>query len=142
LEELLGRKLLYLACRHHVHELVAGTAFEGFFGKTTAPQPAIFVRFKNAWFSIDKKAYRKLSDKRLLTRKGKKMVADTLEFLYKILNSDDSFLRDDYKEFAELCVLILGGSLKKDYVFKACGAVHHARWMAKIIYVFKIYLFR
>lgn len=49
--------------------------------------------------------------------------------------------RGDYKEIMELCLLVLGHPLK-NYTFKAPGATHHARWMAKIIYSFKMYLFR
>lgn len=41
----------------------------------------------------------------------------------------------------ELCLLVLGHPLK-NYKFKKPGANHHARWMSKIIYSFKIFLFR
>ena len=37
---------------------------------------------------------------------------------------------------------IVGGTLDKEYTIWAPGASHRARFMAKIIYVFKIYLFR
>jgi hypothetical protein len=142
LEKLVGRKLLYLACRHHVHELIAGTVFEELFGQTTAPQPALLTRFQNSWFAIDQSAYQKLTDKRLNTDFGKRLVAENVEFLNAILKSGKSFLRDDYKECAELSLLILGGIPSTGFGFKACGANHHARWMSKVIYSFKMYLFR
>jgi len=53
-------------------------------------------------------------------------------------------LRNDNKELMELCLLILGESQNDQsvYRFRQAGAYHMARWMAKVIYSFKIYLFR
>jgi len=44
----------------------------------------------------------------------------------------------------ELCLLILGESQidQSIYQFRQAGAYHMSRWMAKVIYSFKIYLFR
>jgi len=52
--------------------------------------------------------------------------------------------RDDYKELMKLCLLILGESQidQSVYQFRQAGAYDMARWMAKVIYSFKIYLFR
>ena len=58
----------------------------------------------------------------------------------------DAFIpREDYRELCELALMILGEwtlPSGKNFTFKAPGAYHMARWMAKIIYCFKIYLFR
>nr|XP_012144553.1 PREDICTED: LOW QUALITY PROTEIN: uncharacterized protein LOC105662954 [Megachile rotundata] len=45
--------------------------------------------------------------------------------------------RDDYKEFLELIIIFLGGSLPRGNTFHVPGAFHHARWMAKLTYTFK-----
>lgn len=50
--------------------------------------------------------------------------------------------REDYKEFLELTILFLGGTPRRNYIFRVPGAFHHAGWMAKAIYCLKIYLFR
>jgi len=52
--------------------------------------------------------------------------------------------RDDYKELMKLCLLILGESQTDQsvYQFRQAGAYDMARWMAKVIYSLKIYLFR
>ncbi|KAK0067447.1 hypothetical protein Bpfe_002954 [Biomphalaria pfeifferi] len=51
--------------------------------------------------------------------------------------------REDYREVTELCLLILNTSVcDQPYSFRAPGAYHLARWMAKLNYSFKIYLFR
>ena len=45
----------------------------------------------------------------------------------------------------ELCLLVLGFPLADDdkrYHFRLPGAYHMARWMGKVIYCMKIYLFR
>lgn len=57
LEHMLGRELLYLACRHHILEVMLRGVFECKFGPTTGPQPDIFKRFQNAWAKLDKKQY-------------------------------------------------------------------------------------
>ena len=49
--------------------------------------------------------------------------------------------RDDCIELIELSVLDLGHTPDKIH-WRAPGAVHHARWMAKLLYAIKIHLFR
>ena len=50
--------------------------------------------------------------------------------------------RDDYKEMLELAIIILGGDLERKLKFKLPGALHHARWMSKPLYLMKLYMFR
>ena len=50
--------------------------------------------------------------------------------------------RDDYKELLQLSLLFLNHPQPEGQQIIAPGAVHRARWMAKIIYCLKIYLFR
>lgn len=50
--------------------------------------------------------------------------------------------RDDYKEFLELSSIFLGATPRDQFSFKAPGAMSHARWMAKVIYSLKIFIFR
>jgi len=54
LEERLNRKLLYLACRHHVLELVVAAVWRELFGDTVGPENTYFAQFKKAWQAIDK----------------------------------------------------------------------------------------
>ena len=47
LEEQLGRKVFYHACRHHIYELVIRAVWKSIFGKeTTGPENPIFNEFK------------------------------------------------------------------------------------------------
>ena len=56
------------------------------------------------------------------------------------LLAHDNFLRDDYREFLTLVRLYLRDDTLDFSGFLACGALHHARWMAKCIYALKISL--
>lgn len=47
---------------------------------------------------------------------------------------------DDYKERLQLSLLFLG--LKESFTIHVTEAAHRARWIAKIKYSLKIYLFR
>ena len=50
--------------------------------------------------------------------------------------------REDYLELLRLCYVFLGGSFDRTAGFRAPGAIHNARWMAKAIYSLKIFLFQ
>jgi hypothetical protein len=43
--------------------------------------------------------------------------------------------RDDYQEFLEYAILVPGGAPVCGVNFQTTGAIHHTRWMAKVIYV-------
>ncbi|KAG0710101.1 hypothetical protein GWK47_023501 [Chionoecetes opilio] len=49
-------------------------------------------------------------------------------------------VREDYRELCNLSLFYLTGNLRQP--IKKPGAFHHARWMAKAIYVLKIRMFR
>ena len=50
--------------------------------------------------------------------------------------------RGDYREFLELVVTYLEGIPARGIRFNSPGAMHHARWMSKVLYSLKIWLFR
>ena len=50
--------------------------------------------------------------------------------------------RDDYRELVELTIIFLRGTPIKRMSFKSPAGPHHARWVAKIIYSMKIWIFR
>ena len=50
--------------------------------------------------------------------------------------------RNDFKEFLELSLIYLGEIPARGIHFQAPGAMHKARWMVKIIYCIKMWLFR
>ncbi|ESO05801.1 hypothetical protein HELRODRAFT_171475 [Helobdella robusta] len=122
LEKLLHRNLLHFACRHHVHELIIGEVFTVLFGPSRGPNIGMM-------------------NHSLLQM----MRSDIVPSLTCFLSADSSYIpREDYKELVELCLLVLGYPMQTDgkYHFRVPGAYHMARWMAKVIYCLKMYLFR
>jgi hypothetical protein len=67
-------------------------------------------------------------------------VESTKAFL-RDLKGKELQIRDDYQELIELTMLLLGCPPARIH-WRAPGPVHHARWMAKLLYAAKIYLFR
>lgn len=140
LEGKLGRTLLALACRHHVMELPISAVFNALFGVSSGPKIQLFERFQKQWSSIDKTKYESgLEDvniRDLITPVRKNL----LKFTEDQMNNFQP--RDDYKELLQLISIFLGENTIKPVHINAPGAVHRARWMAKIIYCFKIYVLR
>lgn len=64
----------------------------------------------------------------------------TLTFLNENLEREQHHVRDDNREIIELSKVVLGIPLVHFY-WRAPGAIHHARWMAKLLYAIKIFFF-
>jgi hypothetical protein len=142
IEKEVERTLLWLACRHHTHELILKGVFEECTRvQSSGPDIQIFRKFKNQWNSLDKKSYTTMLDEEepvqgFLEDRRVTMV----DYLRKVLK-DASHPREDYEELLRLSLLFLGGWSESDFKFRAPGALHQARWMAKAIYALKIVLF-
>ena len=67
-------------------------------------------------------------------------IDDIIQFCKNAISSG-ILARDDYKDCAELVLVILGHT-PENYTFKRPAGLSKARWMAKILYGCKIYLFR
>ena len=50
--------------------------------------------------------------------------------------------RDDYQELLQLTIIFLGGLPTTTISFRAPAGLHRARWMSKVIYSLKIWMFR
>jgi hypothetical protein len=136
LEKKIGRELMWLACRHHVMELILAKVFTLCFGPSSSPDIPIFKRFKTAWEGITCKNFRGLEIK----EEAAIFCNSTVCSLGDVTRSE-SQIRDDYQELIELTMIVLGFPPAKIH-WRAPGPVHHARWMAKLIYGIKIFLFR
>ncbi|XP_015116001.1 uncharacterized protein LOC107040428 [Diachasma alloeum] len=140
LEKLLGRSLLYLACRHHVFELLLKAAFDVSMGPTSGPDICIFKRFQGQWQYLEKGKFSPGVQDEEIQAAVKDDAKDALTFAYSQLKI--ASIRKDYQEFVELVIMFLGGNLPDGNRFRALGPIHHARWMAKAIYSLKIFLYR
>ena len=137
IEWALGRSLLHFACRHHVLEIILEKVFTALhISPSSGPDIAIFKRFKDKWSSIDAESFTTASEMpEVATFKDK-----ILQFAKEQLKQKQQ--RDDYKEFLELAIIFLGGSPARGVHIRAPGALHRARWMSRVLYCFKMWLFR
>jgi len=138
LEQTLGRELLLFACRHHVYELVLKAVFETKIKQmTSSPDIPMFKKLRENWKSIDSSNI----EPSLNFVKGRVAGTDIQALLtfYKA-ELDKGFVRDDYRELVELCVIFLGGDTEEKLKLRPPGAMHQARWMARAIYSLKICL--
>lgn len=147
LEEKLERKLLKLACRHHVFEIFLRAAFEAKFPGTSAPTVLLFDRFKKEWKKIDLTRYEPgIRDEKIKSVLKDDVRKDLVAFCKNMLKKNNDprekkkIARHDYRELLELTLIFVGedtGIIR----FRAPGADHHARWMSKALYALKIFLF-
>ena len=61
LESHLNKNLIYLPCRHHIHELIVGGVFSALFGPSCSPNMAMFECF---WATVCKTVRPMLLDRR------------------------------------------------------------------------------
>jgi hypothetical protein len=139
LEQLLRRDLLHLACRHHILELVAGAAFYEVMAASSAPEILLFKRFQAHWQYINQDQFEDYSS----TDETAAAVADIKDGLGSFLISalSGNLPRDDYRELLEITLIFLGIAPPRGIHFAQPGAMHQARWMSKVIYTFKLWMF-
>jgi len=141
LEERLNKKVFYLACRHHVLEIIVGAIWKLLFGKVLGPDNTLFAKFKDAWNDLDKTIAAetlKINDPWLSVVKTR--VVHKLQTLLR-RNDSKEITRDDYRECAENAVILLGGIPPRGIHYMKPGAVHQARWMACNLYAGKMFMF-
>lgn len=134
-EKKLGRDLLWLACRHHVSEILLTAASSTLF-PSKGPSVSIFVKFRSTWSTINHDFEPSMVDFNILQELG-----DEKDYIIEFLRGQLALEhhRNDYKELLEVALAFLGFH---EITFKAPGAHSNARWMAKAIYYLKIWLFR
>src|SRR6218665_275094 len=138
-EQKVGRKLLHLACRHHILELILAHVFS-LHDVSKSPNIEIFTHFKEYWPQIDHTGYcTALEDQSLAA-----VIAPWKDSViaFAVCELEEYQSRDDYRELLELTIIFLGGIPPRGIHFLYPGAVHRARWMTKAIYSIKMVLFR
>jgi len=138
IQEALGHELVMIGCRHHVMEVVLSSVFTAQFGTTGGPEIGLFKRFQKKWPYIQQVSYTPAKDE-LFSDEMHSLREEMMSFYSTAIGHQQP--REDYLELLRLCLIFLGGSVK-DMKFRAPGAMHHARWMAKAIYALKMVLFQ
>lgn len=143
LEKLLGRKLLYMPCRHHIYDMQLREVIEAKLGKISDGSVPIFDRFREAWSEM--KGFQR-------NQSLPGIIDDTVAAKIPVGTQEDvkSFCKTqlkipqpskDHKEFLQMILLFLGGEIP-NYRFSSPGLISNARLMAKAIFCIKIFLFR
>jgi len=141
IQKKLQKHLFHFACRHHVMELIVGAAFDKTpLGTSTGPEILIFKRFKDAWSFVDQNEFQMASSDSSVECVVGPVREEILDFARVQLQLNQP--RDDYREFLELSMIFLGEIPGDKAHFKSPGALHRARWMAKVIYAIKMWIFR
>ena len=122
-----------LACRHYIMDLIICAVFRVCMGATASAEVPLFKRFQEYWGFIDTAKYEPgIADDHVAG-----LVEDVRESTIEFANKQ-SMPRDDFKEFLELVIVFLGAAPARGVHFMLPGAMHHARWMSKVIYNLKI----
>jgi hypothetical protein len=130
--------ILWLACRHHVHEIHIKHVGDKVLGARGGPSDKLFVRFQDEFSSLDK-SFRSLVllDWLTLGPTMRKQAQSVLNWGQKCLE-ENAFPREDYRELVELTVIFLGGFVPRGFHLRKPGAHHTARFMVNAIYVLKM----
>lgn len=140
LEKKLKKKLIWLACRHHSMDLLVAKVFSLTVEESTSgPEIQLFQKFKGLWSNIEQQNFSAGVNGIQFYKNIKFEKNNLLTFITQHINVLQP--RADYKELLQLCSIFLGKTIE-NYKFKTPGAMHRARWMSKIIYCIKIFLFR
>ena len=130
LEAQIGRDLLWLACRHHMHEILLSDVFTVCFGPSTGPEILFCKRFRDTWD--------KLATHQPQFEKTPRINVPNSLGTFIMQQLTEKHPRDDYLEFLQLAAYIVG--LPIEATVRRPGAIHRARWMAKALYTLKIEL--
>ena len=134
------RDLLWFACRHHVGEVVLTHMWRDLKVETSKkPEVQIFARFKENFEVLQHSSVEDLSFPNIPAELTSKR-----EDLINICESAKvkSFACGDYRELVDLVLLLVHHNTESFTGFLRPGAMHTARWMAKLIYSFKIVLLK
>ena len=118
-------------------EIIVGAVWEELFGKVKAPENLWFKKLKDAWPNICTENPSKLNVSPTWLQTMKE---NSKQMLQKILKSEKT-PREDYRELAELTLILLGETPPRGIHWRRPGAIHQARWMARNLYVLKMFMF-
>jgi len=107
IEHSLDHEMAWVACRHHVMELVLASVFRALFGPTGGPDVALFKRFQTNWPYIDQSTYKTASDG-MFDSCTAVLQAEMVNFCKVVLEKSQP--REDYQDLINLCLNFLGSA--------------------------------
>jgi len=123
----------------YILELIVAIVFDTLMSPSSGPDIQLFKRFADYWKHIDRDSYDSGVPDNFVARELDPVKHNLVHFINSQLSQFHP--RDDYRDLLELALLFLGESLLVAEVHsQAPGAFHRARWMAKVLYLLKIFL--
>lgn len=142
---LFENNILSLACRRHVSEILLSSAFKVAMNEVSqSPDISYFVKFKAQWNNIDRtKIEPEIKTAFVDQSISLSEKTEIISFVQNQLRHHKE-TRKDYVEFLQLPLLFLGETELDGKIIKIHipGAVHRARFMARVIYSLKMNLFQ
>ena len=130
IEKLFKKELLYLASRHHSHEIIVSDVFKRCFGLTNGPDVLIFKRFKEQLNFINQEENQCLSDEDLKDDRLKHLKDETVILATKCFQTGGKQPMYHHMEFLELTLLFLYEISPRGKQFNTSGVFHHGRWLS------------
>ena len=142
LQSALDRPVFFLACRHHVSELIIKACWYSLFEDDLSPDCKFFADIKEQWSSLDTSGNAGFLTLPRRLHGREEAVIFLKEVLSKRNKRNEMAIRDDYAELAECALAVLGETPPRGkIVWKKAGACHKARFMAFGIYSLKAFAF-
>lgn len=133
IQDKLQRQLLWCACRHHVGEVILTHVWDALKIETSkSPDVSIFTRLRDNFSSMTS------NDTSNLKSSPEIDSTHHIRQFCKAKLEGQSFSRGDYRELLELVCMYVTGEFT--FPIHRPGALHKARWMAKLIYCLKLAL--
>ena len=125
---LLGRVIFWLACHHHIGELLAKNPFHAVVGYDPSPDVAIFKKMKDLFPSLDTSG--PFLTFTLEPEQQQKLIQTYTEILTKQTEDNKLLAREDYRELAQIALVMSGGQLPggQSIRWRPPGACHKARF--------------
>ncbi|KAK3928373.1 FH1/FH2 domain-containing protein 1 [Frankliniella fusca] len=142
IEKGLQRELIFLACRHHILELIMKGLFDKMVEISTSPDIGVlFKRLQDKWDSMDHSNFKPATEDTACIA----FLADRREDIvaYASENLQKPHTRADYRQLLELTLIFLGVNpfQPEGIRFRPPIALSSARFMGRIIYCLTIHIF-
>jgi len=141
----LGRALLWSACRHHIGEIILSHVFDDLkIEASKSPDVTLFKRFRDNFDHLDHSELEPYNSKSVDVQVRSivnSLRANAIQTAKCAIDSGKYRDRDDYMEFTKLCLIYLDfPNVTEAVKLNRPGALHKARWMAKLLYTMKMCL--
>ena len=142
LQKALDRPVFFLACRHHVSELIIKACWYSLFEADLSPDCKFFLNIKEEWSNLDTRGEVEI----VTLSKDLQGREEALSFYHELLckknKRNEMAIRDDYRELATCAMVVLGETPPSGkVVWLKPGACHKARFCAFGIYSLKALAF-